>query len=146
MAPADMNRRLFAWWFLADALVARLTNPPVDPRAGDADVHAVLSASRLFSLAQSAVTAVEHAWADSRVRRLLTSAGNSTLERPYTERIRLVGTCAAVAALTILLLQTASSDAGPLRWILPLTLGAIAVSVAAAAEPIARAWEAKRRR
>jgi hypothetical protein len=144
MAPADMNRRLFAWWFLAEALVARLTNPPVNPRATDGDVHAAMCGSRLLTLAQSAVAAVEQAWADSHVRRLVEPVGSAALERPHGDRIRLAGTCAAVAAITVILLQTASSEAGPLRWILPLTLGVIGVSVAAAAEPIARAWEAKR--
>lgn len=141
-----MNRRLFAWWLFAEALVARLTSPRTNPQASDADVRAAICASRLFSIVQAAVAAVERAWADSHVRRLVEPIGGAALERPNSDRIRLAGACVAVAALTVLLLQTAASEAGPLRWILPLTVGVVAVSVATAAEPIARAWEAKRRR
>ena len=141
-----MNRRLLAPWFLAEALVARLTSPPRDPHASDVDVRDAIYASRLFSLVQSAVAAVERAWMHSIVRRFLEPVASAALEHSNRDRIRISGTCAAVAAVTVLVLQTAATDAGPLRWVLPLTVGLLAVSAAAAAEPIARAWEMKRRR
>jgi hypothetical protein len=141
-----MNRRLFAPWFLAEALVARLTSPPRDPHASDVDVRDAIYASRLFSFVQSAVAAVERAWMNSLARRFIEPVATAALARSNSDRIRMAGACAAVAAVTGLVLQTAATDAGPLRWILPLAVGVVAAGAAAAAEPIARAWEMKRRR
>jgi hypothetical protein len=140
-----MNRQWFAPWFLAEALVARLTRPPREPHASDVDVRDAIYASRLFSFVQFAVAAVERAWMNSTVRRFLEPATGMALECSNSDRIRMAGVCAAVAAVTILVLQTAASDAAPLKWILPLAVGVAAASAVAAAEPIARAWGAKRR-
>lgn len=145
-APADMNRRVFAPWFLAEALVAHLTSPPADPQARDEDVREAIYTSHLFSLVQSAVAAVERAWMDSIVRRVLEPVAGAVLERPVSDRLRIAGVCGATAAVTVFVLQTAATDAGPLRWIVPVVVGVLALSAAAAAEPIARAWESKRRR
>jgi hypothetical protein len=141
-----MNRRVWAPWFLAESLVARLTSPPADPQARDIDVRAAIHASRLFSFVHSAAEIVDRAWVDSAVRRMLEPIASAVLERSTGNRIRLAAACAAAAAITVLVLQTAATDDGPLRWILPLGVGVLAMIAAAAAEPIARAWEAKRRR
>ena len=141
-----MNRRLFAPWFLAEALVARLTSPPRDPHASDVDVRDAIYASRLFAFVQFAVAAVERAWTHSLVRRFLEPVAGVVLERPAGDRLRIAGACAVVAAITVFVLQTAATDAGLFRWIVPVVVGVLALSAVAAAEPIARAWEAKRRR
>jgi hypothetical protein len=140
-----MGRRLFAWWFFAEALVTLLTSPRRDGRVADADVYEAICTSRLFLLAQAAGAAIQRAWGDSYVRRALDS---TTVEAARSREgcVRQAGACIAIAAVAVLLLQTAESNAGPLRWVLPLAVCAIAATVAAAADPIARAWEAKRRR
>jgi hypothetical protein len=141
-----MGRRLFGWWFFAESLITRLTSPRCDGRVTDADVYDAFCASRLFRLAQAAVAASQRAWDDSSVRRALDSMTGVAVEPSTDERVRRAGACVAVSALTVLLLETAEANAGPLRWVLPLAVGAVAVTAAIAADPIARAWEAKRRR
>jgi hypothetical protein len=141
-----MGRRLVAWWFLAEALVERVTSPPAGGRASDADAYDAICASHLFLFAQAVSAALQRSWDDSYVRRALDSVIHVATDRALDGRIRQAGVCLAVSALTVLLLGTAESKAGPLRWVLPLAVCAIAVTVAIAADPIARAWESKRRR
>jgi hypothetical protein len=141
-----MKRWLFAWWFFAEAVVMRLTIPRPDAGAPDADVYDAVRASRLFSLIRAAVAACERAWAHSYVRRALDSIPRAGADASRAERLRQAGTCMAVAALTVLLLQKAESEPGPLRWFLPLVAGLAAVIMIVGADPLARAWEAKRRR
>lgn len=146
-APTDMIRRLFGWWFFAEAVAARLTTPPADIEACDADVHRAISGSRLFSFAQTVAVKTERAWHDSRVRRVVDLVEGAWPSGPLGDRIRLVAWCAAVAALIVLLLQTLeSAKDGPLRWIPPLAVGVVGAVAACVADPLARAWEDKRRR
>jgi hypothetical protein len=141
-----MRRWLFGWWFYTEAVVMRLTIPRTDAGACDADVDEAIRDSRLSSVARAAVATLERAWAASYVRPVLDSMKRRVAVGSRADGIRQAGICVAVAAVTVLLLQTAESEPGPLRWVLPLAVCAIAGPVAAAADPIARAWEAKRRR
>jgi hypothetical protein len=141
-----MIRRLFAWWFLAEAVALRLTCPRTGGGAADADVSDAVRGSRLFSWALTAVAGFEIAWCDSYARRAFDSVIRAGADGSRADRIRRAGTCIAVAAVTVLLLQMADSEPALLRWVLPLAAGVIAAAVVTAADPIARAWEAKRRR
>src|SRR5258705_13888792 len=114
-----MHRRLFAWWVFAEGVVLCLTNPRTDPGARDVSAFQAIATSRVFASADATVAAVERAWDDSRVRAAVAWSVRS-VEHSTAGRIRQAGTSAAVAAVTVLGLQPLESEAGPLRWLLPL--------------------------
>ncbi len=136
-----MNRRWLAWWFFAEDVVAHLANPRTDASAADADVRAAIRASRLFASGQTLVDAVENAWRGAAVRRPVEWVARAWREWSLSGCIRAIGACTSVAATTVLMLQIVESpEAGPFRWILPVSFGVLGAAVAAAADPIARAW------
>jgi len=136
-----MNRRWFAWWFFAEEVVAHLANPRTDVSAADADVRAAIRTSRLFASVQTFVDAAEAAWRTAYIRGAVEPVARVWRECSPGGRMRAIGACTSVAAATVLVLQTVESpEAGPFRWILPVAFGLLGAAVAAAADPIARAW------
>jgi hypothetical protein len=136
-----MNRRLFAWWALSEAALARVTAPRTDIAQADADMERIIAGSVLARAAHASVTSVERACEGSRVRRLVDAGSRVWQECSPVARVRAAATTVVVASLTTIVVQVFESpDAGPLRWVLPCVIGLLAALVAAAAEPIARAW------
>ena len=139
------RRRVFAWWVFAEGAAASLARPRTDVGTADAGVGTAIRASRLFASAERIADAAETAWHASVVRRLVNQAVSEWRECSPAAHVRAIGACAVVAAATALVLQIVESPLdGPLRWILPVCVGLLGASVAAAADPIARAWEDKR--
>ena len=138
-------RRAFAWWRFAEGAAASLASPRPDVGTADADVATAIRASRVFASAESMVGAGERAWRASIACRLLERMTCVWRACSPAGRVRAVGASTTIAATTALALQIAESPLdGPMRWILPMCVGLLGASVAAAAHPIARAWEDKR--
>src|SRR6266571_1308240 len=89
----------------------------------------------LFMAANAVRSTIDRAWPSSRV-----GLG--------ADRIRQAARSAAVASAAVLVLQQAATRThdGPLVWVLPLVSGIGGICAALAADPIARAWKAKRGR
>lgn len=139
------RRRMFAWWLFAEDAAASLTNPRTDVGTADAGVGTAVRASRLFESTEIIVDAVERAWRASIVRRLVGRMTCVWREGSDAGRIRAIGACTTVAATTALVLQIVESPLdGPWRWILLVCVGLLGAAVAAAADPISRAWRSRR--
>ena len=132
---------MFAWWRLAQDVVAHLTNPRTDARTADTDVRAAIRDSRVFMSAQAFVDGADTMWHGAYVHRPVEWVARAWRECSPGGRVRAIGACTTVACATALVLQLVESPQdGPLRWILPMTVGVLSAVVAAAADPIARAW------
>jgi peptidoglycan/LPS O-acetylase OafA/YrhL len=141
-----MGRPLLKAWLVAEGLTRRLVSPPGDAAGVDRDVRDVIAGSLLFRSVDAMSTAVGRAWRDSWPRRTAEFVACAWSRGALSERIRRTGGCVAVASLTVLLLQTVQSgEDTPFRWILPLVLGLGGVVALVAPDPIARAWDDKRR-
>ena len=139
-----MNRRWLAWWGIAEELAARLAQPRVDRAAADADVHAVVIASRLFACAGAVSAAAERAWIHSRVRGGVDDIRRQVAVDSLAGRIRFLAQCALAAAATILLLLSAGTATGRrFQTLLPIAVGGVALAAARFAESIAQAWRGK---
>jgi hypothetical protein len=139
-----MNRRWFAWWGIAEEVAARLTQPRVDRAAADADVHAVVTASRLFAWAGTVSAAVERAWIHSRVRRGVDDIRRQVAVDSLAVWIRFLARCTLAAAVTSLLLLAAGTATGRrFQTLLPIAVGVVALAAARFAESIAQARRGK---
>ena len=146
-----MNARLFGWWRFAEAVATRLSSPADNVAQSDAAACALIRTSRLFAAADSAHSTVGRSWHFSRARLGVDWLTRPWRSSPLSQRIRLSGRCTFVAAATVLLLQRTAmsgvlSHDGPFVWALPLLSGVAGLCAAGAADPIARAWKAKRDR
>jgi hypothetical protein len=66
-----VEKRVFAWWFLAERVCARLASPKTDVAGADREIEALLHASWLWSRVEAVVAILHSAWLDSRSRRLI---------------------------------------------------------------------------
>jgi len=146
-----MKARLFGWWRFAEAVAAGLCSPSADIAQSDAAACAVIRHSRLFAAVDGVRSTIDRSWHSSRARLGVKWVARPWCGAPANVRIRLAGVCIFVAAATVLLLQQAagsglSSHDGPLVLALPLLSGVAGLTIAGAADPMARAWKAKRER
>jgi len=66
-----VEKRAFAWWFLAEHVCARLAYPKTDVAGADREIEALLHASGLWSRVEAVVAILHTAWLESRSRRLI---------------------------------------------------------------------------
>jgi len=66
-----VEKRAFAWWFLAERVCARLAYPKTDVAGADREIEALLHASGLWSRVEAVVAFLHTAWLESRSRRLI---------------------------------------------------------------------------
>jgi hypothetical protein len=139
------RRRLFGWWRFAEGVAASLTTPRTEVATADADVRAAIRESRLFAASQTMVDAVGRSWRESMTGRVVERASSMWGEWLPASRVRAVGVCIAIAMTTALLLENLESSLdGPLRWVLPMSVGVLGVVVAVGAESIARLFGDRR--
>jgi hypothetical protein len=143
-----MSARPLRWWRCAEAIASRLASPPADVARADAAAYELVRESRLFAAASTLSSTIARAWPSSRVSFGAEWIARRWRGRTLSERIRQAGRSTLIASVAVLLLQETAAPAhhGPFQWALPVALGLGGLCAAVAADPIARAWNAKRGR
>jgi hypothetical protein len=100
-----VNRRAFAWWFVAEDLARALTMPRIDVTATDCDVERVVLESRLGAICRRAAGITRASWMDSRCRSWAIAATNDWRALDSAATLRAIGWTMTVAAATTLLMQ-----------------------------------------
>lgn len=97
--------RAMAWWRLAQALIAGLTQPKADIASVDADVERIARDSTLLGGLRSGAAALHRGWLGSGLRHAWVDITDTwrALERGQT--VRAIGVTVFVASSVVLILQ-----------------------------------------
>jgi hypothetical protein len=140
MSIPGLQRPAATWRFLVD-LVRGVTEPRADVAWCDEQVAAVAADSAIIRALSHLVDVCRRASESSAVVAACRRSLLPLVPRRLVDRVRAAGVVSAIAAATTLILRNATTERDPLTWALPAAVGAIAVAVAVAAagRPLARA-------
>jgi hypothetical protein len=143
-----MRGRLTGWWTVADALASTLALPRTDIARADTAAATIIRDSHVFQWVHGASSAIARAWRASRIRDGLDPAITAWRTWTPAERVRQCGVSAVVAAMTVLLTESVTTRVHDTRllWVLPVLAAVAGVFAIVAADPIARARAARRKR
>lgn len=136
------TERRFGWWARAEATIASLTQPRADVAASDAMFEHLFRQSACAAFGQRVWDMGERAWLDSRVRSVLVSVTRRLTAVDRVAQVRAGSAVVVVASLVAIGLQLLKPMAqGPLGWLLPALVTAVAAGAFLAAKPIAWALD-----
>ncbi|MGH9139757.1 MAG: hypothetical protein ACRD2I_01300 [Vicinamibacterales bacterium] len=138
MSMPGLRHPLDTWAFVVGLLRA-VTQPAADVAACDARVEMLADGSRIVRALMAATDAFSRAASESAVlalwRRTVPALAPDVLE----ERVRAIGSIAAVAAVTNLILRVAGTGTEPLTWTVPVAVALVALTCIVGSRSIARA-------
>jgi hypothetical protein len=120
-----VNRRVFAWWFVAENIARGLTMPRIDVTATDRSVERVVMESRLGSIGRRAAQMFGASWTDSTCRSWAIAIANDWRALDSSATLRATGWTMTVAAATTLMEQwLGAGRQEPTTRVLPILVAA----------------------
>jgi hypothetical protein len=120
-----VNRRAFAWWFVAEDLARALTTPRIDVTAADRVVERAVVESRLGSISRRVARIARDSWMNSTSRSWAIAVANDWRALDSAATLRAGGLTITVAAATTVLVQRlGAGEQEPTTLILPAFVAA----------------------